>query len=73
MKNRRAKELQKWQRGVPARLREGVREAFAKEHTGAERVPSIDVPAKPPQPTVEGHPELLRAAVMNAKFLLSKG
>ena len=73
MKNRRANELQKWQKGVPVRLREGVQEAFAKERAGAEQVPLIGVLTKPPPPAVKGHPELLHATMANAEFLASEG
>ena len=74
MKNRRARELHKWQKGEPVRLREGVREAFAKECAGAERVPLGDVATTPPLQTVERHPELLgELAVANAEFLESNG
>ena len=74
MKNRRARELQKWQKGKPVRLREGVREAFANECAGVERVPLVDVSTIPPLQTVERHPELLgELAVANAEFLESNG
>ena len=74
MKNRRARELQKWQKGELVRLREGVQEAFAKECAGAERVPLVDVATMPPLQTVERHLELLgELAVTNAEFLASNG
>ena len=51
-----------------------MREAFANEYAGAERVPLVDVETTSPLPTVERHPELLgELAVVNAKFLASNG
>ena len=74
MKNRRARELHKWQKGEPVRLREGVREAFAKECAGAARVPLSDVATTPPLQTGKRHPDLLgELAVANAEFLESNG
>ena len=68
MKNRRARELQKWQKGEPVRLRKGVGETFGQECASA--VHLVDISTTPSLQTGKRHLKLLdEMVVAKAEFL----